>query len=454
MGIDVLGKMPWGTHICMFYETKEDLIEVLVPYFKAGLQNNEFCIWVTCEPLDVEEVEKAMKKAVPRFDLYLKKGQMEIVEHSDWYLEEGTFDMTRVLEQWIDKLNKALTNGYAGIRVTGNTAWLSKQTWRNFADYEHAINETISGYRMLALCAYQLNKCSTSEIIDVVNNHQLGLVRQDGKWTLTKNAERKRAEQRACEYQAQLKSLALELSLTEERERRRIASELQDRVSEFLVASKIKLDELRQSVSGRDVGKVLDDISNYLGKAITEATVMAIDLSSPVLYVLGFEKAVAEWLSEEIEKKHGIETEFEDDGQPKPLDDDIRLLLFRFLRELLNNAVKHAQAKKIKVTLRTVSSQIQVCVEDNGIGFDPVERLSMAEPSMLEKRGKIGLFGVQEELQHLGGHLEIDSAPGCGCKVTIVAPLKHSKEMGDKYENANPIGGRPRDNSARSAKPD
>ncbi len=419
MGIDLLGKMPWGTHICMFYETKEDLIEVLVPYFKAGLQNNEFCIWVTCEPLDVEEIEKAMKKTVPRFDQYMKKRQMEIVAHSDWYLEEGTFDMTRVLKQWIDKLNKALTNGYAGIRVMGNTAWLDKQTWRNFAEYEHAINETISGYRMLALCAYYLNKCCTSEIIDVVNNHQLGLVKEDGKWSLTKNAERKRAEQRALAYQAQLKSLASELTLTEERERHRIASELHDRISEFLVASKIKLDELRQSISGRDVGKVLNDICNYLGKAISEATTLETDLSSPVLYVLGFKKAVAEWLSEEIEKKHGIETDFEDDGQPKPLDDDIRLLLFRFLRELLTNTVKHAQAKKIKVTLRTVHNQIQICVEDDGIGFDPVERLSM-----LEKSGKFGLFGVREELQHLGGHLEIESAPGCGCKVTIVAPLK------------------------------
>ncbi len=434
MGIDLLGKMPWGTHICLFYETKEDLIEVLVPYFKAGLQNNEFCIWVTCEPLDVEEIEKAMKKAVPRFDLYLKKGQMEIVAHSDWYLEEGTFDMARVLEQWIEKLNKALTNGYAGIRVTGNTAWLSKQTWRKFAEYEHAINETVNGYLMLVICAYKLNKCSTSEIIDVVNNHQLGLVREDRKWTLTKNAERKRSEQRAHEYQAQLKSLASELTLTEERERLRIASELHDRVSEFLVASKIKLDELRQSVSGRDVGKILDDICNYLGKAIAETTTLESDLSSPVLYVLGFEKAVAEWLSEEIEKKHGIETDFEDDGQPKPLDDDIRLLLFRFLRELLTNTVTHAQAKKIKVTLRTVNSQIQVCVEDNGIGFDPVK-----VQSLLEKRGKIGLFGIQEELQHLGGHLEIESAPGCGCKVVMTAPLKCNEKLGNKHGNTNPI---------------
>lgn len=419
MGIDVLGKMPWGIHVCLFYETKEDLIEVLVPYFKAGLQNNEFCIWVTCDPLDAEEVEKVMKKAVPRFDLYLKNGQIEIISHSDWYLKEGTFEMTRVLEQWIYKLNKALTNGYAGIRVTGNMAWLNKQTWRDFAEYEHAINEMISRYRMLAICTYQLNKCSTSEIIDVANNHQLGLVRQDGKWTLTKNAERKRAEQRSREYQDQLKSLASELTLTEERERHRIASELHDHVSEFLVSSKIKLDALRQSISGRELSKALDDICNYLSKALMETKLLASDLSSPVLYLLGFEKAAAEWLSEEIGKKHRIETEFEDDGQPKPLNDDIQVLLFRFLRELLTNVVTHAKAKKIKVALRKVSSQIQVCVEDNGIGFNPVETLSM-----LGKSDKIGLFGIKEELQHIGGHLEIESAPGCGCKVTIFTPLK------------------------------
>lgn len=77
-GIDVIGHVPWGTHFCQFYRTKQDLIDILVPYFKAGLENNEFCMWITSEPLVVAKAKKAMTSAVPGFKQYLRKGQIEI----------------------------------------------------------------------------------------------------------------------------------------------------------------------------------------------------------------------------------------------------------------------------------------------------------------------------------------------------------------------------------------
>lgn len=181
-GIDVLGEMPWGTHVCLFYQTKKDLIDILVPYFKAGLESNEFCMWVSCEPVRGQEAKEALRKAVPDFDEYLKRGQIEIVPHTEWYLKEGTFDLQRVLKAWIDKLNQALTKGYAGIRVTGNMAWLEKKDWRDFIDYEKEVNDTIRRYRMIVICSYCIDKCETSEIIDVACNHQFVLVRREGKW--------------------------------------------------------------------------------------------------------------------------------------------------------------------------------------------------------------------------------------------------------------------------------
>lgn len=419
MGNDLLGKMPWGTHICLFYKTKKDLIEVLVPYLKAGLQNNELCMWITCETFNRQEAESAMKKAVPNFDQYLEKGQIEILAHSIWYFDEGHFDMQRVLDGWIGKLNKALTDGFAGIRVAGDMGWLQKETWRNFAEYEHDINESIGMHRMLAICAYQLDKCRVPEIIDVMNNHQLGLIRQDGQWTLAKNAERKRADERFLEYQEQLKSLVSELSLTDEQERHRIASELHGRISQSLAVSKLRLDILRQSVTGRELRKALDEICGSLGGMITDTTSLASDLSYPVLYELGFEIAVAGLLSEQIEKKHGIKTEFIDDGQIKPLDDDARLLMFHNVQELLNNVAKHSQATKVIASIDRVGSQIRVTIEDDGVGFDPAEAMSQAVA-----RSEFGLFGIRTKLAHLGEHIEIESAPGCGCKVTIMAPLK------------------------------
>lgn len=194
-GIDIIGDIPWGTHLCQFYKTQEDLLDILMPYFKAGLENNEFCMWVASEQLSEKEAEGALRIAVPDFDQYLQKGQIEIVSHNQWYLKDGVFGLQRVLNAWVDKLNQALAKGYDGIRVTGNTAWLEKKDWRNFADYEAAVNNAIGKYKMIAICPYSLDKCKSSEVIDVVSNHQFALIRKEGKWASLESSERKKVEE-------------------------------------------------------------------------------------------------------------------------------------------------------------------------------------------------------------------------------------------------------------------
>ena len=194
-GIDLIGDVPWGTHFCQFYQTQQDLIDILVPYFKAGLENNEFCLWVTSEPLSEKEVQKVMRKAVPNFDRYLTRGQIEIVPHSQWYLKDGAFNLQRVLKAWIDKLNQALAKGFDGMRVTGNTAWLEKRDWRNFAHYEEEVNRVIGRYRMIVICTYSLDRCGAFELIDVVNSHQFALIRREGEWELMESSERKQMEE-------------------------------------------------------------------------------------------------------------------------------------------------------------------------------------------------------------------------------------------------------------------
>src|SRR5690349_19767666 len=96
-GVDVVGDMPWGTHFCLFYETQADLLETLVPYCKAGLEGQEFCLWVVAEPLTEEQVIRALERAVPGFDRYWVDQSIEIVSARDWYLQDGTFDLERVI---------------------------------------------------------------------------------------------------------------------------------------------------------------------------------------------------------------------------------------------------------------------------------------------------------------------------------------------------------------------
>ena len=235
--------------------------------------------------------------------------------------------------------------------------------------------------------------------------------------------ERKKAENNILEYQAKLKSLALVSTIIEERERRYIAAELHDQIAQSLVVSKMKLEVMRESASSRDLRKTWGEICNTLGQAIQDTRSLMFELSPPVLNELGLETAVAEWLDEEIQEKHGIKSEFEDDGQPKPLDDDLRALLFRNVQELLLNVVKHAHANKVKVSTQRVGSRICVSVEDDGIGFEP-GKVVEAEA---RAGGGFGLFGIRERLEGLGGHIEIDSVPGHGANITLMAPLKQEK---------------------------
>ncbi len=188
-GIDIIGNTPWGTHFCLFYQTKEDLIDILVPYFKAGLENNEYCLWVTSEPLNEKEAEKAIKVAMPNFDDYLKKKQIEIVHYTEWYLRDGVFDLDRVLNGWIEKLENAIENGFEGLRITGNTAWLEKKDWKDFKDYEEEINNVIGNFQMMAICTYSLEKCGSFELLDVIKNHQFALLHRNGRWESFKSME-------------------------------------------------------------------------------------------------------------------------------------------------------------------------------------------------------------------------------------------------------------------------
>ncbi len=232
--------------------------------------------------------------------------------------------------------------------------------------------------------------------------------------------ETKQAEKDLLDYQKRLKALASQLSLAEERERRRIATELHDQIAQSLVISKVQIESLAQS--GQFTKDKVVEIAKSLDSVIQQVRSLTFDLGSPILYELGFEEAVAEWLDEHVHDQYGIETEFIDDGIVKHLDDDIRVLLFRTVRELLINVVKHAKAEKVTVLSKAENGNIFIEVKDNGIGFDSSE----VNPMPDRKKG-YGLFSIRERLEHMGGSMEIFSQPQKGCKIIVTAPMRQSQ---------------------------
>jgi PAS domain S-box-containing protein len=229
---------------------------------------------------------------------------------------------------------------------------------------------------------------------------------------------RKQAEEEIRNYQERLRSLASQLSLAEERERRRIATVLHDRIVQTLALAKINLGLLQRPVSYTDLAEPLNEIQRLIEQAIQDTRSLTFEISSPILYQFGLEAAV-EWLTEQIRDRRGIPCEFRDDGRPKPLDEDVKVLLYQAVRELLINVVKHAQAHSAKVSIRREGNDMQITVEDDGVGFDT------SDISSLWSRSEgFGLFSIRTRLDHLGGQLDIQAKPGHGTRVNLVVPLK------------------------------
>ncbi|HEY3361702.1 MAG TPA: PAS domain S-box protein [Methanosarcina sp.] len=189
-GINIIGDVPWGTHFCQFYQTKKDLMDILIPYFKAGLENNEFCLWVTPELLEVEEAKEALRRVVPDIDVYMEKKQIEIIPYTYCYIKTEFFDSESVLNGLVEKLDQALAHGYDGLRIAGNIPCLKKGNWDSFVDYEKKMDVNIGKRQIISLCPYFLDVCSTADSIDIAFNHQFSLIRRKGKWERIENSER------------------------------------------------------------------------------------------------------------------------------------------------------------------------------------------------------------------------------------------------------------------------
>jgi signal transduction histidine kinase len=229
--------------------------------------------------------------------------------------------------------------------------------------------------------------------------------------------ERKRTEMRVREHQTQLRSLAAEISLAEERERRRIALDLHDHVGQLLALSRMKIDGFLAQDGVPVPASALHALRDWINDAVAYTRTLTTELSPPVLYDLGLEAAIR-WLAEQVEERHALPVMVEDDAQHHPVADEMRGLLFRAVRELLLNVVKHAGATQVRIMVRKSPDGISITVHDDGVGFPAVPA-----HGLLGARYGFGLFTLRERLQYVGGSLTVHSTPGEGASVTIIAPL-------------------------------
>ena len=355
---------------------------------------------------DLRKIERALEKSEARYrELFnnMSSGVAVLEAHSDGQQFEF-IDFNRAAER-IENLSKESVLGKNIVDVLPSVEKYGlldvfKRVWATGKPEYFPV----AVYRENELKVWKDNyvyKLPTGEIVDMYDDV----------------TERKDAEGKLLMYQEKLQSLASELSLVEEQERRTIATDLHDQIGQTMSVIKMRCFSLRENLSSPEQLKYLDEIFELVQQTIQDIRSLTFELSPPVLYELGLVAAI-EWLAEEFQKKHGLRCLVESDSLPKPLNDDMKVVLFRSVRELLVNIVKHAQAKTARIALRVMKNTIRVRVTDDGRGS------ILANNGQEENTNTFGLFSVRERIRHLGGEVEIDSRPGKGTMVTLLAPLK------------------------------
>ncbi|HLL52581.1 MAG TPA: MEDS domain-containing protein [Myxococcaceae bacterium] len=438
-----VGSLPWGSHFCQFYGERGDLLESLVPYLKAGLEANEKCLWVTAEPLSAGDARTALRNEVPDLDQRIARHQIEIIDHHDWYLRTGKADADSTLQGWVEREQQALSQGYAGLRLTGNTYWVERSDWSGFVDYEARVSRTFAGHNIIGMCSYCLTRCQPTDILDVVANHQFALTRRGGDWQLVESAPLKVAK-------AELHRLNSELELRVQERTAELEHAVRVRDEFLAVAShelRTPITSLQLYVEGitRAQAKGTLDPEN-LGARLNRVHEQCRRLDKLVDNLLNVSRAeskastlqrqrfdLSQLVSDSVER---FAEEFARARCRVRLDtpDPVmghwdRMRLEQVVMNLLQNTIRYAPRSTVDVSIREEGGQARLVVRDTGPGIAPkdharvFERFGQAESRHFAGGFGLGLWVVKQIAEAHGGSVAISSRLGEGAEFTVVLPL-------------------------------
>ena len=471
-GIGIVGNVPWGTHFFLFHETTEDLIDACVPYFRAGLESGELCIWAIGEPLSEEEVRYCLRDAIPGFDDYFESRSIEIVRGREWYMTGNELDLEKVTKGWKVKMDRALNGGYAGLRLSADTAWLEKRDWKAFCEYEKEVNDSIADAPMLALCTYPLPGSAAAEILDVTRTHQFAIARRNKGWEVVETSELKQVKAEIQRLNSDLERRVMERTkeLTAANEELRKEMSERQRAEDALRTSQTELARLtRVTAMGELAASIAHEVTQPLTGIITNGnaclhwldnappnvekartTVERIirdgNLASEVIHnVRSLVKKApprrepvalndliyrtlvlvnGEIMRHQVELKTELAADLPDVLGDRVQLQQVLLNLIINAMEAMSSVTGRARVLSVRSERRDTPETVAVTVKDSGVGLDPAraERLFDAFFTTKPEGMGMGLSICRSIISSHGGHLSNANNADYGASFEFVLP--------------------------------
>lgn len=387
--------------------------QALLGLQEAELENRMDAFFVRLHPDDVERMRAAMRAHVEQrhpFDVELR-----LRHRNNEYV-------------WLRMRGQAVWNAEGrATRMAGVISDITKQKWMEHA-LQQACDELEKRVRERTADLAEANNRLTAKILEY---REIERALQVMNETLEERVKERTGAM--LTYQQQLRSLASELSRAEERERHRIASELHDNLVQVLAFCKMKLASVHQDLDASGRSRAVEEVTGLLDQALRYTRILMSDLRPTLLGNDDDLQMVIRWVAEKMQRQ-GLGVTIDDDGEPKSLREDVLIVTYQALQELLFNVLKHAQTRQATVTLRRVGLHLKIVVADQGVGFDASAKL------LPSQEGGFGLFNIRERVDLLGGRLEIKSAPGAGTRAILFVPLKPARTSRRKRMTESPSG--------------
>jgi signal transduction histidine kinase/CheY-like chemotaxis protein len=463
LGIDIDVEAPWGSHFAYFYDSKEDLIKLSLPFLQAGLKSHEYCLWITPEFENVP-IEQVMQSSIPDFEKYQKTKQIEIMLYSDWHLDErGLFD--HPIEKYSEKYNHALARGYEGLRAVGDMSWAGKDQQENAKRFEAEFEEFIEQTKMLVICSYSFEQCNVDYLVNVLASHQLGFIKIDQDFEIFETSLIKMTSGLYGKEIMTRKKLEEQLIQSRKMEALGrlaggVAHDFNNVLTaimgndEFLLRGLYREDPLYANAQGimkaaESAAGLTRQLLAFSRKQILQPQVL--NLNAVIKHLLDMLKRL---ISEEIELVTVLDAALGnievDQGQ-----------IEQVILNLVLNA-RDAMLRGGKLTITTTNAEfsaphqckfdtvspgryVVLSVSDTGAGLDPKTQEHIFEPFYSTKgKGKgtgLGLSTVYGIVKQSEGCVDVISQPGLGTTLTIYLPQVEEIVFTPEAPQAAPLQG-------------